>query len=77
MLILKVEIYPYGKKKYKRVIDEILIINNLTNKKNPEYGNYVIKRGSKILGYIENHKRENGKDVLIQRVYEEVLNTPL
>lgn len=77
MLVLKVEIYPYGQKKYKRVLDEIFIINDLTNKRRPEYGNYIIKGGTKKLGFIKDHKREDGKNILIQRVYEEILNKPL
>lgn len=82
MLRILVELCPFGDVSFKREIGNISIINDGTNKRRPEYGNYIIRllNESEYNGTIlessikiKNHKRSDGWLELLHKTTGELL----
>ena len=71
MLRVTIELIPFGNEDNKETIGEIIIINDATSKKRPEFGNYEVKLYQSTISpkfiAIKNHKREDGYLKLLQK----------
>ena len=71
MVRITIEIVPFGKEEYKRIIGEIKIINTVDHPERPEFGNYkviIIEKDTKKEIRIKDHKRSEGIWALLDKI---------
>ena len=74
MIKVKVEIHPHGHEDEKETIKEIDIINNLSNKDRPTYGNYdVVIDGEKHKNVVKDHHRKDDILVLLRDILNNII----
>ena len=72
MLEVKIDILPFGDENFRETIKEMIITNNGTHKKRPEYGNYFVLCDG-IEFEVKNHKRSDGIWVLLKKIIDKLL----
>lgn len=70
MIEVHVILKPYGIDHLAEQIQEMVIINDMTHEKRPEYGNYKIEMDGEVFK-VKNHKRVDGIWELIRLAIEE------
>ena len=73
---MTIQIFPHGDKTKAEIIGEANIINTLTNRRRPEFGDYEVEvfSHSKPMKFkLRNHRRADGFWPLIKQIAEKMI----
>jgi hypothetical protein len=73
MLVIKIEMHPYGKEEDKKVLEEIKIVNTMTHIERPKFGNYSIVKDGKEVARVNNYERAKGFLPLVKKAIAEII----
>jgi len=76
MLIIRIELWPFGVKENAREIASLKITNNGSHSDRPDFGNYdaILEDGTRYENIVENHLRAEGSWRLVMKALHHLVN---